>query len=304
MYAGPMDDLNHRHLRVFWTAAREGGVTRASEKLHVSQPTVTTQIRSLEQALGQKLFTRSGRRLVLTDAGRAAYRYADEIVGLGQELLDAMKGGSPGRAMRLTVGVADALPKRIAYRILEPALRLPEPVRLEAIEDAPERLLAELAVFGLDVMLADAPVGPAVRVRAYNHLLGESAVSLFASERLARACRRGFPRSLDGAPFLLPRSHSALRLALDEWFASEGIRPRIVAECDDSALMKALGDAGLGVFPAPQPIEREVAREHHVRPVGTIASVRQRFYAITVERKLKHPAVIAICESARRKLFQ
>jgi LysR family transcriptional activator of nhaA len=299
-----MDDLNHHHLRVFWTAAREGGITRASEKLHVSQPTVTTQIRSLEQALGQKLFTRSGRRLVLTDAGRAAYRYADEIVGLGQELVDSMKGGSPGRAMRLTVGVADALPKRIAYRILEPALRLPEPVRLEAIEDAPERLLAELAVFGLDVMLADAPVGPAVRVRAYNHLLGESAVSLFASERLARTYRRGFPRSLDGAPFLLPRSHSALRVALDEWFESEGIRPRIVAECDDSALMKALGDAGLGVFPAPQSVAREVGRELHVKAIGTVASVRQRFYAITVERKLKHPAVIAICESARRKLFQ
>jgi LysR family transcriptional regulator, transcriptional activator of nhaA len=265
---------------------------------------VTTQVRALEQALGQKLFTRSGRRLVLTDLGRSAYRYADEIVGLGQELVDRMKGGSPGREVRLTVGIADVLPKLIAYRILEPALRLPETVRVEGIEDAPERLLAELAVFGLDVVLADAPVGPAVRVRAYNHLLGECGVAAFAADRLARAYRRGFPRSLDGAPFLLPRAHSALRLALDDWFEREGVRPHIVGEFDDSALMKALGQAGLGLFPAPSPIAGEVCRQYDVRSIGTIESVRQRFYAITVDRKLKHPAVIAICESARRKLFQ
>jgi len=298
-----MEHLNYHHLRVFWTVAREGGVTRASEKLHVSQPTVTTQVRALEQALGQKLFTRSGRRLVLTDLGRSAYRYADEIVGLGQELVDRMKGGSPGREVRLTVGIADVLPKLIAYRILEPALRLPESVRVEGIEDAPERLLAELAVFGLDVVLADAPVGPAVRVRAYNHLLGECAVSVFGADPLARAYRRGFPRSLDGAPFLLPRAHSALRLALDDWFEREGLRPHIVGEFDDSALMKALGQAGLGLFPAPSPIAGEVCRQYDVRSLGTIESVRQRFYAITVDRKLKHPAVIAICEAARRKLF-
>ena len=298
-----MDYPNFHHLRVFWTVAREGGVTRASEKLHVSQPTVTTQVRALEQALGQKLFTRSGRRLVLTDLGRAAYRYADEIVGLGQELVDRMKGGSPGREVRLTVGIADVVPKLIAYRILEPALRLPESVRVEGIEDAPERLLAELAVFGLDVVLVDAPVGPAVRVRAYNHLLGECAVSVFGADRLARAYRRGFPRSLDGAPFLLPRQHSALRLALDDWFEREGVRPHIVGEFDDSALMKALGQAGHGLFPAPSPIAGEVCRQYGVRSMGTIESVRQRFYAITVDRKLTHPAVIAICESARRKLF-
>lgn len=304
MYSVDMERVNYHHLRVFWTAAREGGVTRASEKLHVSQPTVTTQIRALEQALGQKLFARSGRRLVLTDSGRSAYRYADEIVGLGQELVDRMKGGAPGREVRLTVGIADVLPKLIAYRILEPALKLAEPVRVEGIEDTPERLLAELAVFGLDVVLADAPVGPTVRVRAYNHLLGECSVSVFGAGRLARAYRRGFPRSLDGAPFLLPRQHSALRLGLDDWFDREGVRPHIVGEFDDSALMKAVGQAGVGLFPAPSPIAREVCRQFGVRSLGTIESVRQRFYAITVDRKLKHPAVIAICETARRELFQ
>ncbi len=304
MYSVDMERVNYHHLRVFWTAAREGGVTRASEKLHVSQPTVTTQIRALEQALGQKLFARSGRRLVLTDSGRSAYRYADEIVGLGQELVDRMKGGAAGREVRLTVGIADVLPKLIAYRILEPALKLAEPVRVEGIEDTPERLLAELAVFGLDVVLADAPVGPTVRVRAYNHLLGECSVSVFGAGRLARAYRRGFPRSLDGAPFLLPRQHSALRLGLDDWFDREGVRPHIVGEFDDSALMKAVGQAGVGLFPAPSPIAREVCRQFGVRSLGTIESVRQRFYAITVDRKLKHPAVIAICETARRELFQ
>ena len=159
-------------------------------------------------------------------------------------------------------------------------------------------------MFGLDVMLADAPVGPAVRVRAYNHLLGECAVAFFGAQRLVGRYRRGFPRSLDGAPFLLPRSHSALRVALDEWFLGEGIRPQVVGEFDDSALMKALGEAGLGFFPAPFPIARDVGREYPVRPVGTIESVRQRFYAITVDRKLKHPAVIAICEAARQTLFR
>jgi LysR family transcriptional activator of nhaA len=299
-----MEYLNYHHLRVFWTAAREGGVTRASEKLNVSQPTVTTQIRALERALGQKLFSRSGRHLVLTDLGRSAYRYADEIVGLGQELVDRMKGGSAGREVRLTIGIADVLPKLIAYRILEPALRLPEPVRLEGIEDTPERLLAELAVFGLDVVLADTPVGPTVRVRAHNHVLGECGVSIFGADRLARAYRRGFPRSLDGAPFLLPRQHSALRLALDDWFERESVRPHIVGEFDDSALMNALGQAGVGLFPAPSPITRELCRQFSVRSLGTLEAVRQRFYAITVDRKLKHPAVIAICEAARRKLFQ
>jgi LysR family transcriptional activator of nhaA len=299
-----MEYLNYHHLRVFWTAAREGGVTRASEKLHVSQPTVTTQIRALERALGQKLFSRSGRRLILTDAGRSAYRYADEIVGLGQEMVDRMRGGRPGRELRLTVGIADVLPKLITYRILKPALRHTEPVRVEGIEDAPERLLAELAVFGLDVVLADAPVGPAVRVRAYNHLLGECAVSVFGAARLAGAHRRGFPHSLDGAPLLLPRQDSALRLALDDWFEREGVRPHIVGEFDDSALMSALGQAGVGLFPAPSPIATEVCRQYGVRSLGTIESVRQRFYAITVERTLKHPAVVAICETARRRLFQ
>ena len=299
-----MEYLNYHHLRVFWMAAREGGVTRASEKLHVSQPTVTAQVRALEESFGQKLFTRAGRSLVLTDAGRSVYRYAEEILGLGQELMGTMQGRLPGRALRLKVGVANVVPKLIAYRILEPALKAGETVLLECLEDTPERLLAELAVFGLDLVLADAPVGPAVRVRAYNHLLGECGVSVFGTERMAKAHRRGFPRSLEGAPLLLPRRDSALRHSLDDWFEREGIRPHILGEFEDSALMKAFGQAGAGLFPAPSPTEREVCRQYDAHLVGRIESVRQRFYAITVERKLQHPAVIAISEAARGTLFK
>ncbi len=299
-----MYHLNYHHLRVFWTAAREGGVTRASEKLHVSQPTVTAQIRALEAALGQKLFTRSGRNLTLTDAGRSVYRYAEEILGLGQQLLDAARGLPTGRGLRLTVGVAMVVPKLIAYRILAPVLSLGESVRVECLEDTPERLLAELAVFGLDLVLADAPVGPSVRVRAYNHLLGECGVSLCGAEPLAATHRKGFPGSLDGAPFLLPRHNAALRGALDEWFEQQRIRPRIVGEFEDAALMKAFGEAGAGLFPVPSATEADVRRKYGVRLVGRLASVRQRFYAISVERKLKHPAVVAIAEAASRDVFE
>jgi LysR family transcriptional activator of nhaA len=298
-----VEDLNYRHLRVFWVVAREGGVTRASRKLNVSQPTVTAQIRALEASLGQRLFARSGRGVVLTDAGRSVHRYAEEILGLGQELVDTMHGRSPERTLRLTVGVAMVVPKLIAYRIMEPALRLGTAVRLECLEDTPERLLGELASFALDLVLADTPVGPTTNVRAYSHLLGECPLSLFGTERLAREYRPGFPRSLNGAPFLLPRRNSAVRLSLDEWFEREGVRPRILGEFEDSSLMKAFGQTGLGLFPAPAPTEVEVRRQHRVRLVGRLESVRQRFYAITIERRLKHPAVVAISQAARSKLF-
>jgi LysR family transcriptional activator of nhaA len=298
-----MDSLNYHHLRVFWTAVQEGGVTRASEKLHVSQPTVTAQIRALECALGQQLFKRSGRNLLLTDTGRSVYRYADEMVGLGQELLDTVRGQLPGRGLRLTVGVAMVVPKLIAYRVLQPVLKFAETVRLECLEDTPERLFAELSLFRLDLVLADAPVGPSVSVRAYNHLLGECGVSLCGTDPLAAAYRKGFPRSVDGAPFLLPRRNSALRSALDEWFEREHIRPRIVGEFEDSALMKAFGEAGAGLFPVALPTAADVRRKYGVREVGRAESVRQRFYAITVERKLRHPAVVAVVEQAARTLF-
>jgi LysR family transcriptional activator of nhaA len=290
--------LNYHHLFHFWTVVREGGVTRASEKLHVSQPTVSGQLRELEEALGEKLLARSGRTVVLTEVGRTVYRYADEILGLGRELLDAVKG-RPTRPGRLAVGVAMVVPKLVAYQILEPALRLPERIQLDCVHERPERLLASLAVYSLDLVLADAPAPPAVKVRAYSHLLGECGVSVFGTERLAAAHRRGFPRSLDGAPFLLPSEDSALRLSLEEWFHKSGIRPSTVGTFEDSALLDAFGQAGAGLFAMPSAIETEVRRQYRVKVVGRLDSVRQRFYAITVERKLRNPAVIAISERAR-----
>ena len=297
-----MDPLNYHHLRYFWAAAREGGVTRASQRLHVSQPAVSAQIRDLEHALGEKLFTRSGRTLSLTEAGRMVYRYAEEIFSLGAELMETLKGRPTGRPLRLVVGIANVIPKLVAFRVLEPAFRLPEGVHVECLEDRPDRLLAELATHRLDLVLADAPAAPSVRVRAYNHLLGECGVSIFGTAGLARSHRRGYPGSLDGAPFLLPTPDSTLRRSLDQWFEAQGVRPRIVGQFEDSALLKVLGQSGLGLFAVPSAIDAEVRGQYGVRLVGRVA-IRERFYAITVERKLKHPAVVAISDVARREFF-
>ena len=263
-----METLNHHHLYHFWTVVREGGVTRASEKLNVSQPTISGQLRELEEALGEKLLARSGRTVVLTDIGRTVYRYADEMLGLDRELLEAVKG-RPTRPGKLAVGVAMVVPKLVAYQMLEPALRLPEPIQLDCVHERPERLLAELAIYGLDVVLADAPAPPAVKVRAYSHLLGECAVSVFGTERMAAAHRRGFPRSLDGAPFLLPSEDSALRLSLEEWFQKQNdpaprggdVRRQRSARCvrtgRGGVVRHAGGDRGRGAATVPGPGGRD-----------------------------------------------
>jgi LysR family transcriptional activator of nhaA len=240
---------------------------------------------------------------VPTEVGRLVYRYANEIFSLGRELTDVLRGRPAGRPLRLVVGVSDALSKLIAYRLLEPALALPEPVHIVCHEDHPERLLAELATFGLDLVLMDAPVGPAVRIRAFSHLLGSCGVSFFAASSLAARYRRKFPACLDGAPFLLPLENSALRRSLAQWFEAQGIRPRVVGEFQDSALLKAFGEAGIGVFAAPTVAEKEVRRQYGMSVLGRTNSVIERFYAISVERRLKHPAVVAISEAARSRLF-
>ena len=295
--------LNYHHLLYFWTVAREGGIAQASRQLLLAQPTITGQIRALESALGEKLFSRSGRKLVLTEAGRMVYRYANEIFSLGRELTDVLEGRPVGRPVRLVVGVSDLLPKLVAYRLLEPALKLPEPVQIVCYEDRPERLLAELSTFGLDLVLTDAPVGPSVRIRAFNHLLGSCGVSFFGAAALAARYRRNFPASLDGAPFLLPLETATLRRSLEQWFESQRIRPRVVGEFQDTALLKAFGQAGVGIFAAPTITEKELRRQYRVSVLGRTDAVLERFYAISVERKVKHPAVVAISDAARNRLF-
>ena len=303
MYYRGMEWLNYHHLHYFWVVAKEGTIAAACEKLHLAQPTISAQLRALENAIGDKLFKRVGRNLVLTDTGRMVYRYADDIFSLGGELLDTLRGRPTGNPLRFSVGVADVLPKLVAYRLLEPALKLPETIQLVCRESTPAELLAQLAIHELDLVLSDSPIGPGVRVRAFNHLLGECGVSIFGTKELATAYRRRFPRSLDGAPFLLPPDNTSLRRSLEQWFDSQGVRPSAVAEFDDSALLKVFGQAGAGVFAAPTVIEKEVRQQYGVRVVGRPESVRERFYAISVERKVKHPAVVAIAQAAREKLF-
>lgn len=296
--------LNYHHLLYFWSVAKHGSVAKACEELHLAQPTISGQIRALEQALGEKLFVKLGRQLVLTEVGRIVFRYAEEIFSLGRELTSAIKGGDTGRPMKLMVGVADSVPKLLTARLLEPVLKLPQRVQLVCWEDKLDRLLAELAIHGLDIVLADHPVPPTVKVQAYNHVMGESTVSLFARASLARRYSRNLPASLDGAPFLLPTRNATLRRSMDGWFHSQGIHPVVRGEFDDSATLKSFGQAGHGIFPGVTVMEREIKRQYRVEVIGRIPSLKQRFYAITVERRLKHPAVVAIFDSARKRLLE
>ena len=297
-----MDWLNYHHLLYFWLVAREGGLAPAAARLQLAHQTVSAQVHALEQALGERLFERRGRKLALTELGRVAYRYADEIFTLGSELQETLRGRASGKPLRLVVGLADAVPKLIARSFLLPALRLDEPVRLVCREDKPERLLAALALHELDVVLADAPVPPSAAVRAYSHLLGECSIALFAPPAVARRLARGFPRSLDGAPFVLPTENTALRRTLEPWFAAQELRPRVVAEFEDSALLKAFAQDGEAAFAAPEPIAAEIERQYRVRRIATLSGLRERFYAITVDRRLRHPGVVAISTAARRWL--
>jgi LysR family transcriptional activator of nhaA len=299
-----MEWLNYHHLLYFWVVATEGSITQASKVLHLAHPTISGQIHRLEEVLGEKLFARKGRNLELTDSGRLAFRYADEIFALGREFQDTIKGRSTGQQLRLVVGVSDVLAKSIVHRILEPAFELRDQVRIVCREArSAEAFMGELALHTVDVVLSDAPAGPGTPVRTFSHPLGECGSSFFASPALARSCRRSFPRSLDGVPVLLPSNGSTFRRALNEWFASHNLRPQIVAELDDLALATVLGEAGLGVFAAPDVLSKEIKQRYDVQLVGRAPDIRQRFYAISIERRIKHPAVAAICQLARKNIF-
>lgn len=298
-----MEWLNYHHLLYFWAVVKEGGVAQAAKALRLAPPTISGQVRALEESLELTLFDRVGRKLQVTDDGRVVFRYADEIFNLGRELLDTVKGRPTGRPLRLHVGISDVLPKLVCHDLLMPALRLPEPVQIVCHGDKTERLLAELAVQGLDLVLSDVPVGGNVKVRAFNHLLGECGLTFFATPDLARKYRRGFPHSLDGAPLLVPTEDTFVRRSLDHWFESIGVRPHLVAEFDDSGLLKSFGQGGEGIFGVPSVVEAGVRKQYGVQVVGRTEEVVERFYAITVERRIKHPAAMAISESAKQNLF-
>lgn len=296
--------INYKHLHYFWAVAKEGSIARASERLNLTPQTISGQLGLLEDHLGEALFTRVGRNLELTETGRLVLSYADEIFSLGGELEEMVHNLPDGRPLLFKVGVTEVVPKSIAYRLLAPALQLPEPVRIICREGAIDALLAELAVHRVDLVIADGPIPPGVNVRGFNHKLGDCGITFFATARLARKLGKNFPDSLNGAPLLMPGETTMVRSRLMSWLEGLHIHPRIIAEFDDSALMKAFGRSGSGVFIAPTPIAEEVEKQYGVVGIGQTDEVRELFYAISVERKITHPAVVAITEIAREWLFQ
>jgi LysR family transcriptional activator of nhaA len=298
-----MEWLNYNHLFYFWVVAREGSIAAATRRLHLTQPTISAQLKQLEESLGEKLFEKAGRGLVLTEAGRIALRYADEIFALGRELRDTLKDRPTGKPVRVTVGIADVVPKLIAYRILRPAFDAGTEVEVICREAPTDALLSMLSQHEVDLVVTDAPASSAP-LRAYNHLLGESGTSFFAAPGLAASVKKDFPASLQGAPLLLPGAGTQLRRALELWLDANAIEPRRAGEFDDLALMTTFGRGGTGVFPGPTAIEREIEAQFNVRLVGRLPEVKERFYAVTAERKIKNPIVSAITSAARKQLFE
>lgn len=297
-----MEWLNYHHLHYFWTVASTGSITKASKELRISSPAISAQLRSLEESLGEKLFARSGRNLVLTEVGHVVFGYSSQIFALGREMTQTVHNRPSGRALRLVVGVVDVLPKMIAQWLIAPALKLNEPVHIVCREGSSDELTSQLASHELDVVLSDVAAAPNAGARVYNHLLGECGMTFVATPKLAKGLKSNFPRSLDGAPMLLPVESTGVRRNLHFWFDSQGIHPQITGEFQDHALLRAFGQAGIGIFPIPSVFEKQIEQQGSLQRIGRTEDVRNRFYAISVERKLKHPAVLAICDTARRLL--
>ena len=298
-----MPRLNYRHLEYFWHVVREGGVTAAAQVLHVSQPSISAQLRKLEQALGHELFHRDGRSLTLTHEGRVVFGYADEIFRIGKELTQTVEGRMAGRPMRLVVGVSSTVPNLVTFHLLAPAFEMDDPVRVVVREGPSERLLSDLAAHDLDLVISDRPVAASSRVRAFTHALGSSPVDIVGPPLLAHRVREGFPASLDGEPFILPSEGYALRASLEDWFERRGVRPRVFAEIEDNDLINAFGEAGGGMFAVPAMITAELRVRYAVEVVGRVEGLSEDFYAISAERRLHHPAVLAITQAARDEPF-
>lgn len=296
--------MNYKHLQYFWAVARLGGVVKASEHLHVTPQTVSGQIQLLEEAVGRPLFRKKGRRLEMTDTGELVFSYAQDIFHLGSELQAVLRQPhGTQRPTELRVGIADAVPKLVAGRLLQPALTGPQPYRVICREWKLDSLLAELAVHRLDLVLSDRPLPPALSVNAYNHRLGGSHTAFYATPKLAATLTGPFPQCLDGAPLLAPGNESAMGLRLNQWLARHKLRPRVVGEFDDSAMVKALGQQGLGVFQAPVVLDESVRKQYGVVSLGEVTDLVEEFYVITVERRIRHPGVAAITDAARQGLF-
>ncbi|MFZ6655197.1 transcriptional activator NhaR [Undibacterium sp. TJN19] len=298
-----MPALNYKHLHYFWMVAKAGSIARASEQLHITPQTISGQLSLFEEIQGEALFRKNGRNLELTEAGRLVLSYADDIFALGQELEEVLHHRPTERTVQLRVGVSDALPKTVAYRLLEPALKLPQTLRINCREGKLETLLADLATHKLDVVMSDSAMPASANVRGYSHLLGECGISFFGKRSLLEQYPQRFPLNLEGAPFLLPGEDAALRSRLLQWFDQQDLHPRIAGEFDDSALMSAFGQAGAGFFAAPTVIADMLMRQYDVQLLGQTDDIREQFYAISIQRKLTHPAVLAISRAASSDLF-
>lgn len=298
-----MGSINYQHLRYFWAVFRHNSLTRASAELCLTPQTVSVQIRDLEESLGLKLYEKRGRNLALTDTGQIVFRYADRIFNLGKELQDVLRGLPVDRPLEVVIGVSEVMPKIIAHHLIEPVIQTHKPTRIMCREGKLSDLLSDLAVHNLDVVLSDAPIPSTVKVKAFNHLLGECGITFMAQKDLAETLRRDFPNSLNGKPYLAPVRGTVLRQTLDEWFEKHDILPNIVGEFDDSALLKVFGQTGMGFFPIPSVIEKEVSRQYIVEKIAVGEGIYESFYAISVERQIKNPAISAICENSRSKIF-
>ncbi|MHC8352007.1 transcriptional activator NhaR [Pseudomonas sp. RT4P38] len=295
--------LNYRQLHYFWVVAKTGSIVRACEQLNLTPQTISGQISLLEQTYGIELFRRVGRQLELTEAGRQTLPYAEQMFQLGGELELMLRAQPNEQQILFRVGVADVVPKSIVYRLIAPTMELSEPLRITCREDKLERLLADLAIQRLDLVISDSPMPSHLDIKGYSQKLGECGISFFATAELAARYGQDFPRSLHGAPLLIPGPETVVRSRLQRWFAEQQIQPRIVGEFDDSALMQAFGQSGSGIFIGPSVIADEVMRQYGVELIGQTDAVTESFYAISVERKVKHPGIVAITEGARRELF-
>lgn len=298
-----MDWINYHHLFYFWNVAKEGTVSAAAKKLHLARPTVTAQVRELETSCGQKLFRKKGRYLELTEFGSQVFQYAEEIFAIGRELSNFVSTGIAGARQRFVVGMPDVVPKLVAFELLKPAIHHAEGFQIVCYEGKLNELLADLALHKLDLVISDAPAPATIDVRVYTHRLGECGLSFLAVPEIAKKFRRGFPKSLNGAPMLLPTEHTAVRRSFNLWLDNHDIHPQIVAEFEDSALLKVFGQSGLGIVPIPTAIEKEVKKQYGMNLIGRLENVIDRFYAISVEKRVHHPAVLAIVKQARSRIF-
>ena len=298
-----MEWLNFHHLRYFWTVARKGGVRKAADELHVSQPSISAQLRLLEDSLGEKLFKRSGRNLVLTEMGNLVLTYADEIFSAGRELMNAVKQRPGGRLLRLNVGMTDSISKLMGFEFLKPAIRFSEPVHVVCRMAAIEVLVNQLQAHRLDIVLADEPASSSLKAKTFNHRLGRSGVTFCAVPAIAKKLRRNFPQSLNGATALLPTENMGMRAVLETWFDTKGIHPRLLGEYEDSALMVFCATAGRGFTVVPTVVAREVLKHWGLRVIANVDECGTEFYAITAERRVKNPAAMAITEHAYSSLF-